>query len=78
MICGPEVPHLPRTPHGMQASLTVCEVGGHQLQQALLIQTGQQSGDIPTQTEAQLHREEPGGAVLRLFDECDGRHGALQ
>ena len=78
MLCGPEVPHLPRTPHGMQASLTVCEVGGHQLQQILLAQTGQQSGDIPTQTEAQFYREESGGAVVRLFDEQGGCHGALQ
>ena len=53
----------------MQAGFTVCEVGGHQLQQALLIQTGQQSGDIPTQTEAQLYREESGGAISRLFDQ---------
>jgi hypothetical protein len=53
----------------MEASLTVCEVGRHQLQQALLIQTGQQSADIFAQTEAQLYREQPGGAVLRLFDE---------
>ena len=69
MICGPEVPHLPRTPHGMQTGFTVCDSWRHQLQQVLLIQTGQQSGDIPTQTEAQLHREESGGAVLRLFDQ---------
>ena len=78
MICGPEVPHLPRTPDRMEASLTVCEVGRHQLQQILLIQTGQQGGDIPTQTEAQLYREQPGGAVVRLFDEQGGCHGALQ
>jgi len=69
MLSGPKVPHLTSTPDRMEASLTVCEVGGHQLQQALLIQTGQQSGDIPTQTEAQLYREESGGAVLRLFDQ---------
>jgi len=62
----------------MEASLTVREVGRHHLQQELLIQTGQQSGDIPAQTEAQLYREQPGGAVVRLFDEHGGRHGALQ
>jgi len=53
----------------MQASLTICDRWRHQLQQVLLTQTGQQSGDIPAQTEAQLYREQPGGAVVRLFDE---------
>ena len=69
MLSRPEVPHLPRTPDRMEASLTVCEVGRHQLQQILLAQTGQQGGDIPVQTEAQLYREESCGAVLRLFDQ---------
>ena len=63
------MPHLTSTPDRMNPRLTVCEVGRHQLQQALLIQTGQQSADIFAQTEAQLYREQPGGAVLRLFDE---------
>ncbi len=69
MLCRPEVPHLTSTPHSMQAGLTDCEVGGHQLQQILLAQTGQQSGNIPTQTETQLYREESGGAISRLFDQ---------
>ena len=69
MLSGPKVPHLTSTPDRMEASLTVCEVGRHQLQQTLLAQTGQQGGDIPVQTEAQLYREQPGGAVVRLFDE---------
>ena len=53
----------------MNPRLTVCDRWRHQLQQVLLIQTGQQSGDIPVQAETQLHREESGGAVLRLFDQ---------
>jgi hypothetical protein len=53
----------------MNPRLTVCEVGRHQLQQELLIQTGQQSGDIPVQAETQLYREESGGAISRLFDQ---------
>ena len=69
MICRPEVPNLPHTPDRMEAGFTVCEVGRHQLQQILLAQTGQQSGNMPTQTETQLYREKSGGAVLRLFDQ---------
>jgi len=53
----------------MEASLTICDRWRNQIQQIQQIQTGQQSGDIPAQTEAQLYREQPGGAVVRLFDE---------
>ena len=69
MLCRPEVPHLTSTPGGMNPRLTVCDRWRHQLQQILLAQTGQQGGDVSTQTETQLHREESGGAVSRLFDE---------
>ena len=69
MLSRPEVPHLTSTPHGMQAGFTVRDSWRHQLQQVLLIQTGQQGGDIPVQTEAQLYREESGGTISRLFDQ---------
>jgi len=75
MLCGPEVPHLPCTPDRMEAGFTVCEVGGHQLQQILLAQTGQQGGDVSALAEAQFYREKSGGAVVRLFDEQGGCHG---
>jgi hypothetical protein len=69
MLSGPKVPHLTSTPDRMEASLTICDRWRNQIQQIQQIQTGQQSGDIPAQTEAQLYREQPGGAVVRLFDE---------
>jgi hypothetical protein len=62
----------------MQAGFTVCEVGRHQIQQVLLIQIGQQGGDIPVQAETQFHRKQSGGAVLRFLDEHGGRHCSLQ
>ena len=69
MLCRPEVPHLPRTPGGMNPRLTVCDSWRHQLQQILLAQTGQQGGDIPALAEAQFYREQPGAAVVRLFEQ---------
>ena len=53
----------------MNPRLTICDRWRHQLHQILLTQPAEELAAIPAQTEAQLYREQPGGAVLRLFDE---------